>query len=418
MRASAGAARTRHMSMATTSAPARGVFMELPPRPSSSNHCRQPPRHPGSDRWWPRHSEPPCRRPFPNRAGNSPIVTQPLVRPGTSGPRRRRRGGRVAALISGVSVVAVVLAIVIAHLGPSGPRPAQAQSSGKPAASASAAQAHLASAASWRAVPVTLPAGAAAPATQNATLWAIACPTAATCVATGDYLDASRAPQGLIETLSHGHWVPAEAPFHARHQAVSLDGVACASAGACVSVGYYEYDNNKITDGLIETLSHGTWTSVEAPLPADAATGSQVAILQSVACPAVGTCVAVGGYRGQNSAAPGLIEMLSNGTWTPVDASLPAGAALTQQASINSVACSAVGTCVAAGTYVDQNNVYQSLVETLSNGTWTAAEVPRPAGAIDSKDAGLSAISCPTADICVATGWYNYTGNPFQASQI
>src|SRR4029077_12406705 len=48
----------------------------------------------------------------------------------------------------------------------------------------------------------------------------------------------------------------------------------------------------KFPDGWIETLSHGTWTSAKAPLPADAATDSQTTILQSVACPAVGTCVA------------------------------------------------------------------------------------------------------------------------------
>jgi hypothetical protein len=235
-------------------------------------------------------------------------------------------------------------------------------------------------------------------------------------VATGDYLDASKTPQGLIETLSHGHWIPSEAPVHARHQAVSLTGVSCVTAGTCVAVGYYDHDNNKISDGLIENLSHGTWTPVKAPLPADTVTGSQFAILQSVACPAVGTCVAVGNYRGQDSAAPGLIETLSNGTWTPVEAPLPSGAALTHQASINSVTCPDVGTCVAAGTYVDQNSVNQNLVETLSNGTWTATEVPRPTGAVGSKNSGLGAISCPSADSCVATGWYDYSGNPFQSS--
>lgn len=354
--------------------------------------------------------------PVPNRTGYSPIITRPPIRRGTSGPRRRRRGGQVATLIGVLGVVAVVLIFVIGHPRASGPQSAQAQGSSEPAASALAAQAHLGSAASWRAVPVTLPAGAAAPATQNATLWAIACPTTATCVATGDYLDARKTPQGLIETLSHGHWIPAEAPLHASHQSASLAGVACANAGTCVAVGDYEHDNRNITDGLIETLSQGTWTSVKAPLPADAATGGQFAILQSVVCPAVSTCVAVGSYRGQDSAAPGLIEMLSNGTWTPAEAPLPDGAALTHQASINSVACPAVGTCVAAGTYVDQNSVNQNLVETLSGGTWTATEVPRPAGAVTSKNSGLGAISCPSADTCVATGWYNYSGNPFQAS--
>lgn len=364
----------------------------------------------------PQRTAPPT--PVPSRAVNSPIVTRPPiitglpVRQGTSGSGRRRRGGLAATLIGVVGLVAAILVFVIGRTGASGPQSAEAQ----PDASALAAQAHLTSAKSWRAVPMALPAGAAGQATQDARLWTIACPAAATCVAAGDYLDAGKTPQGLIETLSHGRWIPAEAPVRASHEAASLDGMACANAGACVAVGSYEYDHGNMTDGLIETLSHGTWTFTKAPLPADAVTGNHTAILQSVACPAADKCVAVGGYQGQGSASPGLIETLSQGTWTPSEAPLPAGAALTRQASINDVTCPAAGTCVAVGTYVDQNSVYQTLVETLADGTWTATEIPPPTGAVSSKDSGLGAVSCPSGDACVATGWYNYSGNPFQAS--
>jgi len=172
-----------------------------------------------------------------------------------------------------------------------------------------------------------------------------------------------------------------------------------------VATGYLEIGDNN--DGLIETLSDGTWTPIEAPLPADAASGQQTSI-DGVACPAVGTCVAVGGYLGHNGT-PALIETLSNGTWTPTAAPLPANAAATPAAGLNGIACPAVGTCVAVGVYTDKNNVYQGLVETLSNGAWAATELPRPSGAAGSKNVGLGSVSCPTADNCVATGWYNYT---------
>jgi hypothetical protein len=179
-------------------------------------------------------------------------------------------------------------------------------------------------------------------------------------VATGTYLDSKRAPQGLLETLSGGRWSAAEAPLPAQaagQRAVDLVGAGCADAGSCVATGYFEIGNNN--DGLIETLSKGTWTPAAAPLPADAAA--------------------------------------------------------TPDADLNGIACPAVGTCVAVGLYTDQNNVYQGLVETLSNGTWTATELPRPSGAAGSKSVGLGSVSCPTTDTCVATGWYNYT-NPFHAS--
>lgn len=132
--------------------------------------------------------------------GSSPIVTPP-IRSGSSGPagpwgppRVRRRTGRNAAfLISSLCVLGVVLAFVVPHLGSSGSQPglpqssAPAQGPGQTTASGSVGQPHtnLALAGSWMAVSAPLPRGAAARTSQNATLQAIACPTAASCVATG-----------------------------------------------------------------------------------------------------------------------------------------------------------------------------------------------------------------------------------------
>ena len=51
------------------------------------------------------------------------------------------------------------------------------------------------------------------------------------------------------------------------------------------------------------------------------------ALLESVSCVAVGTCVAVGRYLDSSGATQGLVEQLSNGAWSPSTALLPAGAA-------------------------------------------------------------------------------------------
>jgi hypothetical protein len=56
---------------------------------------------------------------------------------------------------------------------------------------------------------------------------------------------------------------------------------------ACAAVGYYD-DTSGIYQGLIETLSGGTWTPTDAPLPANVIAGGNVG-LYSAACPAAGS---------------------------------------------------------------------------------------------------------------------------------
>ncbi len=76
--------------------------------------------------------------------------------------------------------------------------------------------------------------------------------------------------------------------------------------------------------GLIDALARRK-TTTEAPLPGDAAALTTVTFTD-VACPSLGSCVAVGRYFNTAGQAEGLIEMLSGGGWTPLEAPLPADA--------------------------------------------------------------------------------------------
>jgi hypothetical protein len=63
------------------------------------------------------------------------------------------------------------------------------------------------------------------------------------------------------------------------------------------------------SQGLLETLSGGTWTAVKAPLPGGAAQGTkQIGYLTLVACPAPGSCLTVGSYTAGGGGTQGLIE--------------------------------------------------------------------------------------------------------------
>ena len=235
----------------------------------------------------------------------------------------------------------------------------------------------------------------------NPALDAVSCPVTGSCVAAGLYDDQNSISHGLIETLSGGTWTPAEppAPADAATDAdAGLYGVACPVPGTCVAVGGYN-DQNGIGQAMTETLANGVWIPAEAPLPGPAPTPADSAALVSVSCPAPGSCVAVG-YYGQEGDFGALIETLSGGTWTPAMAPLPPGQA-NLGAELNGISCPAVGTCVAVGTYNVRDYGEHALIETLSGGTWTPATAPLPAG---TTEASLLAVACPTPNTCTATG--------------
>jgi hypothetical protein len=175
-----------------------------------------------------------------------------------------------------------------------------------------------------------------------------------------------------------------------------------------VVTGEYQLRDGN-SGGLIDTLSNGTWTAAKAPLPAGAA-AKPGAWLRGVACPAPGTCTAVGQYTGRNGKGHGLIETLSGGKWTPAAAPLPADAAAGkgQDASLSAAACTSAGACIAVGNYAARNGASEGLIDTLSNGTWTAVRAPLPADAAAPRQSGVSfsAATCPAADECVAVGIY------------
>ncbi len=267
----------------------------------------------------------------------------------------------------------------------------------------------------------TAPLGGLSPAAgsdPSVYFYALACPVAGTCVATGSYGDSSFNQHGLIETLSNGTWTAATAPTvglspaPATNAYFSLTGLSCPVAGTCVAGGEYQNSSSDY-EGLIETLSNGTWTAATAPLGglSPAADIDPTAILTSLSCPAAGSCVGVGSYNA-SSGTEGLIETLSNGTWTAATAPLSGlspAAGSDPVVAIGGQSCPTAGYCVAVGSYVDASNEQFGLIETLSNGTWTAATAPfsglSPAPATNPVGF-LAGVSCPAAGSCTAVGEY------------
>src|ERR1019366_7747228 len=240
----------------------------------------------------------------------------------------------------------------------------------------------------------------------------LSCPAVGSCVALGTYFDTSDAVQGMFVTLSGGSWTSVQEPKPPNFTGwtgVTPATVTCPAVGACVAMGSYSATSLSEVS-FFETLSGGTWTPTTAPLPAN----SNDAIVTSLSCPSVSSCVAVGYV---DVASPGtqlgLIETLSAGTWVPSTAPLPGTTSSPPYSNLTIVTCPTSGSCVATGWFTDSNNIQQGVLETLSGGTWSPATAPVPADAT-TWGATLSAVACPAANSCVVAGTYYDSSNNYQ----
>lgn len=276
---------------------------------------------------------------------------------------------------------------------------------------------------SWAAArELTLPAGAATD--PQATPTALACATASDCALTGAYQDASDGLQAMVATRSGGTWGAAQrldlpANADATDPTPMLTSVACPAPGACTAVGYY-FTSADHPRAMVATRSGASWSdATELDLPADADATTPDAGLYAVACGTAGSCAAVGSYLDDDGAHQAMIATATGGTWsaaTKVD--LPAGAATDPLAYLNAVACPAAGSCTALGSYVDATSGGQVMSTSLS-GTATRLSLPANAHGGD-PDAAIAAVACASATSCAAVGSYfdaSDTPRPMVASR-
>ncbi len=227
-------------------------------------------------------------------------------------------------------------------------------------------------------------------------LAAISCPAAGVCEAVGDYASAG-VTEALAMALSGTSWSAVPAPGQQAPSA-SLAGVSCPAPGDCLAVGFGA-SSEGVPQVLAEAYRGGSWSTSAPEVPA----GAIASYLQAVSCPAVEVCMAVGYYVGQGGTPQALAESYTGGSWQVLAVPLPS----TAGSYLESVSCPAAGTCVAVGYDLGAANAPQLLAETYSDGSWALSAAPLPAGA---KASYLTGVSCPVVLSCVAAGWYSSAG--------
>jgi hypothetical protein len=277
-----------------------------------------------------------------------------------------------------------------------------------------------------RAIQIAQPTNAARPGSTSGSndsiLIGVACSGRGYCSAGGSYTDKSGNGQAMVVTESRGKWaraVEVKLPRNAASEPnAEVNGVACTSPGNCVAVGYYQPKPGDSGDfGFIVTQRHGTWGRAIAatPLPK----GTTASGLYAVACPAPGSCEAIGYYLGHTSAiAGGLVLIQVRGRWTQ-DRTLrpPVGEA----PDLSGIACTRPGYCVADGFYYPtaSYNVYDAVGYVQSRGKWGGAVKIRAPKNETGTEAGLDSAACVPHGSCLGAGGYaaGTSGYPMAAQE-
>ncbi len=216
---------------------------------------------------------------------------------------------------------------------------------------------------------------AGAPLLGDWQLQAIACPTAAKCLAAG-YYSLDSPPVSAVLPLVNGR--PGKA--QERSELASLDGVACSSPMACVTVGQRDItETSNSTQGIVELLKRGR---LREPI-AVAGTGS----LAGVACWNSSRCLAVG--VGGTHRSIGVIVPIRDGKIGKVT-SVPGTSELSAISCPSSSSCTVVGALAIKGGS-------RALVMRIDNG-----RARRPIAVPNTTQ--LSAIDCHTERSCLAAG--------------
>jgi len=228
-------------------------------------------------------------------------------------------------------------------------------------------------------------------------------------MAVGSAVTTSSAVVTLAEQWNGATWSLESTPDVSGALQTFLTSVACPSTTDCLAVGYSL--STSATVPVAEQWNGTTWTLLSPASPAGSADNE----LAAVNCPTTSDCIAVGRtYATASSPASTLAEEWNGATWSVMTTPNPSGVL---GSFLVSLSCSSGATCEAAGeAYLDNAGDTETLVESLSSGSWSLATTPNEPGVTTSL---LSAVACsPSASSCVAVGQYYTPDNDYLLAMV
>ncbi len=170
-------------------------------------------------------------------------------------------------------------------------------------------------------------------------------------------------------------------------------GVACASASYCEAVGQQVPPSDpSAARSLAEHWNGSKWAAQEVPAPKVGSEG----LLRAVACPSTKSCFAVGTYNVSSRTTAPLAEHWNGSKWAVESLSEPKGS----DGDLQAVSCKTADSCMAVGYYESPVGNEQNLGEYWNGSRWSAQR-PKDASTAESDIPG---VACPTTKSCFAVG--------------
>jgi hypothetical protein len=185
----------------------------------------------------------------------------------------------------------------------------------------------------------------------------MACPSASECWAVGDTFPGTYSGS-LTEKWNGTKWAVVATPSSTSGQLV---GDACAGTSACLAAGI----GNSLF--AIAQRWNGTKWSAAAPVKPGGATDSQ---LNGVSCATAKACESVGNYLSASSTTLTLGEKWNGTKWSLQTMPGVSGATY---ASLSGISCTSASNCWAAGESISSSSVTSPLLENWNGSAWTVS---------------------------------------------
>lgn len=205
-------------------------------------------------------------------------------------------------------------------------------------------------------------------------------------------------------------------PTAARAGSVTLvRQVACGSSRCVAAGGYAPFSSATAFASAIWSFDGRAWTSDDLPLPADANPADLATYLahEQVACARTDLCAVQGEYRDSRGLQLGALWTLSDGGWRVAKQRVPSGRDLIvdpRRRLDGSLSCGDGGVCVAQRESVDFSGQYRhDLVWRWVAEQWSVIALPQPVDVATDPTVHLDVTDCG-GSVCAAAGHYTDRG--------
>jgi hypothetical protein len=239
------------------------------------------------------------------------------------------------------------------------------------------------------------------PGSVDAQLNAVSCWAVGSCVAGGASSPDTKNSRAIISTEVRGAWGPLKVVGPTTDEN-SIVGLACPAPGSCVAIGDHTgaatVEGSSQESGFMITQKGSLWSSPQI-IPLSGMGPHPSIDIFDVQCPSKTFCVIIG------RAAQLVALTWNSGKWSaPHDFYLSDFGKKVRDAYLPSLSCTSTDWCIAVGQDVKvASNSPQAVSATMKNGRWAR---PTPlVGYHDSTDGNfLGSVSCVAKGSCTATG--------------